>query len=270
MLLTDIGLTEASALAVLELGEGLFDIYLTNAGDSVPVVLTLDLRSELSPIGVGETAGALALGVTLFTELSGDAPQQIVLPLNFGTFDPFQAALAERLTSPELSNDRQTLETLGEQLLASLQEAALGGGGIDNIPLAAEPVSHDSFVTGAGEALEQLRDQVLTPHRGDEQQAEWSNWLFNLLQQPASPAPTEEQGQAPTTTVPATGVVWNLELRTQDESAVALDETSEGDPWSDWTASPLALAVLAAGTAAMTGLPIEREKRRSKRRGIRI
>src|SRR5262249_35822995 len=46
----DATLSNPSALEVVDLGDGLFDVYLTNAGESQPIVLTLALRAELTSL----------------------------------------------------------------------------------------------------------------------------------------------------------------------------------------------------------------------------
>src|SRR5262249_13944453 len=64
------GLDNPSALEVLERADGVFELYLTEAGESRPVLLTLELRSELGSVAAGNNFNPV---VVLLTEVAAPA-----------------------------------------------------------------------------------------------------------------------------------------------------------------------------------------------------
>src|SRR5262249_6833197 len=139
-----------SALEVLDNGNGSFDVYLTAQGDSTPIVLTLDLRAELTGVGGSgglggggglggppgaEVSGGLSLVAVLVTDVAFTPPSVTQGPAA-ETFNPFALALTQAVDSgllapgdaAALAADEQ-LATLGQALVSLI--IAPGGGGDD-------------------------------------------------------------------------------------------------------------------------------------------
>jgi hypothetical protein len=153
-----------SALELLDDHNGEFDIYLTNQGDSTPVVLTLDLRTELIPSpGPGGVPGAglglgqgvpLPLVVVLVTEVVAPTAPPLPLDSPAEAFNPFTVAVVEVTAGPEAGD-----ASLGELLLIAIVAPGGGdeppppddGGGAAGLP------TLDQFLSGLMEALERLR-----------------------------------------------------------------------------------------------------------------
>jgi hypothetical protein len=141
-----------SALEVLDNAAGVPEAYLTDAGDSTPIVLTLDLRAELTGVGGGGgntgdlgagaggqgsgLGGGLSLVAVLVTDVSVAGTGGVNQGPAAETFNPLALALTQAvdtgLLAPgeaaALAADEQ-VATLG-QVLATL--IVLPGGGGDN------------------------------------------------------------------------------------------------------------------------------------------
>jgi hypothetical protein len=159
---SDADLINPTALEPVPLANGLFEVYVTNAGDSRPIVLSLRLDVGLSP-GVNPFAPAVVLTLGLPPETSSvptDPPSEILFS--------FQIAQGELLVFP---GDTATLGTLGdEDLIVPFGELLLTGlvappdpGGEDaeeeekDGPEADATPTLQEFLTGAAEALERRR-----------------------------------------------------------------------------------------------------------------
>jgi hypothetical protein len=190
--LTDPRLGDLSALEVLQPVAGLFDLYLTSAGESQPILLTLDLRAELAPVG-----GPLTLAVTLLTGFEGESPAVPVPDQAAEVFGPAlfvsQAAVLDAAGfGGEAAGGQTTLVPPGEALLAALDLRPTGDGTEEGRE--AEPESPpklepglQQFISGLAEALERL-DRAEGSGRvpagtGAPDRAEaptWQTWLSRM------------------------------------------------------------------------------------------
>lgn len=166
---TDLSLGNPSALQVLETNAGRFDIYLTDSGESQPVVLTLTVGTDVAVVG-----SPFAVAVTLFTGLPSTAAAgidsvglaQIFNPLFIGQDSVVN--LDDVLNLSDL-DDSDVILPAGAALLGDLTELLEGGttevsleeeeevrNGSEE-PEPEESPSLNQFVTGMQEALDQLR-----------------------------------------------------------------------------------------------------------------
>jgi hypothetical protein len=190
--LSDPRLGDLSALEVLQVGNGLFDVYLTNAGQSQPIVLTLDLRAELAPVG-----GPLTLAVTLFTGFESESPVVLLPQQAPEVFDPSllvgQAAVLDAVVlGGGPAEGPPTLALPGEALLAALDlrserdgADAVGEAGAGSPP-ELEP-GLQQFISGLAEALERLdrgdgtgRAPAGPGAPGRAEAPAWQSWLSRL------------------------------------------------------------------------------------------
>src|SRR5262249_18246617 len=124
----DTSLVSASALDVLEVGDDLFEVYLTDADDIQPIVLTLDLRAELVSVGP-----MLALVVTLLGDLPAEGAVHAFPLLSLSTSVPEPEVFLplvvgqDRLAtvSDEGRDDKDTVRPLGQELLAGFAVESL-------------------------------------------------------------------------------------------------------------------------------------------------
>jgi hypothetical protein len=215
-----------SALEILETAPGLFDVYLTEQGDSTPVVLTLDLRAELNhvegPAGQEVTAG-LSVVAVLTTEVTaatttatfvgqGPAPE---------TFNPFALALTQAVEAGLLAPDEAT-ELAADEQVAALGQALVSlivgpgvGGDDEEAPEAAgsaggaaERPTLEQFLSGFMEALESLRRDDRPGSDGNADLMEgvrlWlQGWIESWQQRaPADEAPDAQAPPAPEQAAP--------------------------------------------------------------------
>src|SRR5262249_53106441 len=118
-------LVRASSLEVLEVGDNLFEVYLTDSGEIRPIVLTLDLRAKL--VSVGPT---LALVVTLLGDLPAEGAVHALPPQSLSTsvpepevFLPLVIGQDRLATVPgEGRDDKDAIRPLGQELLAGVAE----------------------------------------------------------------------------------------------------------------------------------------------------
>lgn len=115
-----------SALQVLQGDTGLFEIYVTDAGESQPVVLTLTIGTDVSIVG-----SPFAVAVTLFTGVpaevgtltTGTGLAQIFNPLFVGEGTAITLREAETLAELE---DTDIIQPAGTALLGELGELVNG------------------------------------------------------------------------------------------------------------------------------------------------
>jgi hypothetical protein len=153
-----------SALEVLETGPGTYDVYLTDTGTSVPVVIGLDLRVELQN---AEATSGVSLVAVLVTEVSA-TPTTVQQGPATEAFNPFAQALSESVgvealsAGEEASAEGEQLATLGQALLTAII-APVGLGGDDEPPPDQPPPPDgvpfglEQYLSGLAEALERLR-----------------------------------------------------------------------------------------------------------------
>jgi hypothetical protein len=162
------GVDNPSALEVLDRGAGLFEAYLTDADTIRPVVVTLDLRADLVPVG-----NPLAVVATLVTDLPHESSPSLT-PNLAEVFNPLLAAQASviRLTLPTAAelDEKDVITPVGEEFLVSIGNIGLpgDGDGVDEeaapkpVPTLPPPTLQQ-FITGVRESLEQLgqKDEAL-------------------------------------------------------------------------------------------------------------
>jgi hypothetical protein len=136
-----------SALEILQIGSGVYDVYLTNTGSSQPIVLTFDLRTELTPVGP-----SLALAATLLTGLPVEAvPQELIQP-TVEAFVPLwevsEGAIVALNGATALPGGAEA-----EEDNPDVPSASLAGGEGKELPAVHE------FLSGQHELLEKLTDR---------------------------------------------------------------------------------------------------------------
>lgn len=146
--LPDLGLQAPDALQVLQLGGGRYEVYVADAGESQPVLLTFDLQPEPAAVG----AAPLALALALVTVLPVEATRA-------------EAAVAEAVAAIDVATPQVVvpvvrgafLVAFGEGVLAeALAEVATDATGEE--PPAAGPggISLWGFISGTEELLQRL------------------------------------------------------------------------------------------------------------------
>jgi hypothetical protein len=168
-------LTGPSALEVLQTdSSGQFDVYLTDAGQSTPVVLSLDLNAELTPVNNGgngdspsDSNGSLGLVITLVTNLQVDTktPTQDQI-----TVDPFSSAASEATSVTTVASlasnlgDNEALPSFGQAVLVNVIVSFTDATGGDNVMDGVASVTeetHDAptlqqFIVGVEDAIDRL------------------------------------------------------------------------------------------------------------------
>jgi hypothetical protein len=259
-----------SALEALENADGSFDVYLTAQGDSTPIVLTLDLRAELTGPGAGageNVTGGLSLVAVLVTDVAVTQTATANQGPAAETFSPFALALSQAvdtgLLAPgeaaALAADEQ-LATLG-QVLATLIVAPGGGGDNpgDEAPdgaVAAERPTLEQFLTDFMGALERLRDGAA--NETDDELIEgvrvWlQGWIDNW--QPSAPQPPQEEAPEAPPEAPAVarpGPEAAVALPAEDAVFVLLP-TEAGETRKAWSARRDSVSALLAGAALVAG-----------------
>jgi len=164
---TNAALANPSALEFLSRLDGLVDIYLTNAGDLKPIVITLDLRPEL--VRVGPT---LALAVTLLADLPGDDPTLVARIRNAEGLSVLTVSSDTTLAFPQLGqDDEDIIEAAGKALLARLDGGTEEQGTEENY---SEPTTVQEFVRGLPDALEKV---VAAAKEEKQEVSVWQEWL---------------------------------------------------------------------------------------------
>jgi subtilisin-like proprotein convertase family protein len=160
----DAALNNPSALDVLEAADGQFEVYLTDAGKSEPVVLVLGLRAELAPVST-PFAVAVVLVTAFPTEAGPATPAGGPVPEVFASFlTAAEAGVdlgADAVEALRAVGDEESLTRFGETLLARLDAVENGGpDAIESDAPAEEPAEAaptlQQFVTGLREALARL------------------------------------------------------------------------------------------------------------------
>ncbi|HBI43679.1 MAG TPA: hypothetical protein DDY78_12640 [Planctomycetales bacterium] len=169
-------LTGPSALEVLQTdASGQFDVYLTDAGQSTPVVLTLDLKAELTPVDNGgnggsssDSNGSIGLVVTLVTDLQVDAKSTTTQDLF--SVDPFSSSASgatDVTTVASLASglgDNEALPSFGEAVLVNVIVSFTDASGGEYTATGVASVTeetHDAptlqqFIVGVEDAIDRL------------------------------------------------------------------------------------------------------------------
>jgi FG-GAP-like repeat len=154
------GFSNLNALEVLEIGERLFEVYLTDAGVIQPVVLTLSLRTELT---LGDNLFVPV--ATLLTDLSG-GPSPSVSSLPGASVEVFNPLLVSLLQVTDVGLVFAPAAAPGEEERLALPDEALtaillglpasGGGNLEEEDEDSEPPSVTNLLSGLYELLERL------------------------------------------------------------------------------------------------------------------